>query len=135
MRTVPLVLHRTLVNALIMPESTLVLSGLVEDGLALLFAGVIILRKRLVFRHLINLVRCRIFGRCCLINFFLMVFSVDMWLVAILQPIVEIVSKLFKEIHVARLTILLVSAYVLLCPGRHILLLVTELRDRFDLIS
>ena len=131
-----LVQHGTLINALIVRKSALVFTGVVENGLALLFTRIIIRRKRLVFCHLVNLVCCRIFIRCSLINLFFVVLRVDLRLIAILQPIVEIVPELFEQVHIAGLTVLLVAAYVLPCPRRHILLLFTihEFRHRLDFL-
>ena len=128
--------HGTLINTLIMRKSALILPSIIKYRLSLLLTRIIISRKRLVFRHLINLIRRGIFISCRLINLFLVVFRVDLWLIAILQPIVEIVSKLFQEVHITSLTILFITAYVLPSPRRHILLLFTihKFRYRLDFV-
>ena len=111
-----MIYHRTLINTHVMSEPTLEFSLIVEYCFSWLIL-IIIHGKRFILGHLIYLIRHRIRRARRLVNFFLMFFDVHCRLVAVFQPIVEIVAKLFQEIHIARVTILFGSPHVLPRPG------------------
>lgn len=88
-------------------EVVLAFAWLVEGAcLAMVVAIVGVLGERLILRHLVNLISHRIRRISCLVYLLIVLFKTDLRLVAVLEPVVEVIAKLLQQVHIPRVVVI-----------------------------